>query len=401
MSNVSGFDVLLRFLHILVSKKKTVLLITLVPTLICVVAMVFTKSTYRAQAVIKPPVNQSSSPLDAALKGSGAEGLLGSFLGGSETGANDCMSILKSVLFAELVIKRFDLETLYEFKRNGTSRNKYYFADVVDQFEKKAKFETSEEDDISISMEDESPERAKEMVAFMIQTLDSLYTDIQRTATKRRLEYVDGRLTLAESEMKGTEDSLVAFQNRHNLLIPEAQVRMILENATQTEIQVENVKQDLALEAALRGTSSPRYHDLSVQKDLLQQSLQAHLRNHTDSNTLMLPARTLPTLANEYFRLQRAYTVKLSVYKYLVQQVETLKLEANKNIQVISILDPPWNNDKRVAPKKRIFVESVFIVFFLIGSLFAVLQTLWEKRKQENPETLALFLETKKNLFKF
>jgi len=121
----------------------------------------------------------------------------------------------------------------------------------------------------------------------------------------------------------------------------------------------------MALEAALRGKSSGHYKDLAVQKELLESALQRQLRSPEDSNTLILPARMLPALATEFFRLERAYDIKLGVYKYLVQQVEALKLEANNNVQVISVVDPPWSNDKRIAPKKRVMVEVTFFLSFI------------------------------------
>ncbi len=397
--STSAIDILLRFVHILSLKKRMILLITLLPTLVCLVLMIFAKNTYLAEALIKPPVSESSSPLESVLKESSG-GLLGALGSGTQTGENDCISILKSVQFEKLVVEKFDLETVYKFK-DKKKNDKYYLADVLKQFNRRFGSEVTDEDAIRISMQDESSERAKEMVSFIIHTLDSLYTDVQRTATRRRLEYIDQRLALSESEMKSAEDSLVSFQNKHNLIVPDVQVRLILEGATQTEMQIEKLKEEMAVEAALRGTSSAKYSDLAVQKSLLLQTLKDKLRSHADSNSLMLPAQTLPALANEYFRLERAYSIRLAVYKYLVQQVESLKLDANKNAQVISVLDPPWNNDKRIAPKKRIMVESVFILSFILASVFSVLQSRWKKHQEENPESRALVLDMKKNLFKF
>ncbi len=399
MPNISGFDILLRFLHVLVLRKKFIFFVALVPTVVCIFVVFLMDSTYKAASLIKPPTSDNSSSIEAALKGSSGigGGLLGSFLGGSETGEDDCMSILKSARFAKLIIDRFDLETLYKFRH----KKRFYLADVIKRFTHNAKFELTDEDEINIAMEDKSPERAKEMVAYMVYTLDSLYTNIQRTANQRKLNYIDDRLHLAESDMKTMEDSMVKFQIAHNLIVPESQVKLILENATQTEIEIETLQEEISLEAALRGTSSARYKDLSVQKELLQHTLRGQLRNPSDSNELFLPARTLPTLATQYFRLERAYEIKLAVYKFLVQQVEFLKLEANKNVQVISILDPPWINDKRVSPARRVWVEAVFILSFIFAGVLAVVLDVWERHQKENPETRNLVAEIKRNLFKF
>jgi capsule polysaccharide export protein KpsE/RkpR len=401
MRNAGAFDIVLQFVRILVLRKRFILAATFLMTLAGVVAVVLWPSTYRAFGIIKPPKSENGSSIESALKessgGGGLAGMLGTFISGSESGEDDCMTILGSASFGRLVIEKFDLVTVYKFGRGG---KKYFFADVLKQFQKKAEFEPTENGAIKISMEDKSPQRASEVVAFMIHALDSIYTSIQRTSTKQRLSYVDQRVGMTEADVKRFEDSLVDFQNRNNLFLPEIQVQAILESATKTELEIETVKEDMALEGAIRGTSGSRYQNLAVQKRLLQKVLQRKLQAPTDSNSLAMPVRMVPALATEYFRLERAYKVKLGLYKYLIQQAEALKLDADKNIQVITVLDSPWANDKRVAPKRRLVVETVFILAFLFSSLIAVLMAVWEKHRAEGSETHKLVMDIRKNLFK-
>ncbi|MEO7425077.1 MAG: GNVR domain-containing protein [Fibrobacteria bacterium] len=401
MRNASGVDVVLRFVRIIVAKKRFILLSTFFCTLIGVIAVMVYPSTYQAVGIIKPPKNEGGSPIESALKessgGGGLAGMLGSFISGAESGEDDCMTILNSASFAKLVIDRFDLLKEYKFGRGG---KKYYFADVLKQFFRNVEYEITDYNDIKVSVEDKSPDRAREMVAFMIHALDSIYTSVQRTSTKQRLQYVDQRVALTEADVKRFEDSLSAFQNKHNLFLPEVQVQAILENATKTELEMETVEESMALEAALRGKDGSRYQNLAVQKRLLQKTMNGKMRSPTDSNSLVMPIRNIPAMATEYFRLERGYKVKLGLYKYLIQQAEALKLDADKNIQVITVLDQPWTNDKRVSPKRRIVVEAVFILSLLFATVLAVLMSLWDRHKQEGSETHRLVQEIRKDLFK-
>ncbi len=400
--DTSVFGLLLRFATILLRRKRPILLFTGIVTLVTVAIVFIVDDTFKAKALIKPPKGEGSSSIDALLKesGGGMAGLLGSFMGGSEQGQNACMSVLNSVRFSKLVIDKFQLETVYKFKLPGKTK-KYYQADVIKELGKNAEFEITDEGAIEIAVKDKSAERAQAMVDYMIHVLDSIYTDIQHTESRARLTYIDHRLAMAESDMKRLEDSLEVFENRHNLYLPELQVQFILENATQTELQIEKMKEDMALEAALRGTTSSRYRDLGVEKNLMQKSLEQKLKSHsTDSNTLVLPAKMLPALAMEYFRLDRAYKVKLGRYKYLVQQVEALKLDADKNINVISVLDPAWTSDKRVSPKRRILVEAAFVVSLLLSCAAAVLLEMWEKYMLANPSSLKVVQEIRSRAFR-
>lgn len=401
MRNDSGLDVFLKFLRVLVRRKVFILGTTFCVTAIAAVIVFLYPSTYKSIGVIKPPRSENSSPLESALKesggGAGLAGMLGSFIGGAETGEDDCMEILGSSAFAKLVIEKFDLVKAYKFGKDGKH---YYFADVLKQFFRDAEFEVTEHGAIKLSMESESPERASEMVAYMIHILDSSYTAMQRTSTRQRLAYVDQRVNMAEADLKRFEDSLADFQNKHNLFLPEVQVQAILENATKTELEMESVKEEMALESALRGTNGSRYQNLAVQKRMLQKTLQERLRTPADSNSLVLPVKMMPALATEYFRLDRAYKVKLGLYKYLIQQVEALKLDADRNIHVITVLDPPWANEKRVSPKRRLVVEAAFILSLLFTSLIAVLLSLWERHRLEETGTYRLMRDIRANLIK-
>jgi capsule polysaccharide export protein KpsE/RkpR len=404
MSKTSGFQLTLDFFRLLLVRKKTILVLTLVPTFIAVIVVLMTKPTYRSEAMVNPPASLGGSPFSEAFKDAGgsAGGLLSSVLGGgmSSKGLNDCINILESIQFGRLIIQKFDLEKEYKFK-GPDGPKKYYFADVHKVLQKHIGYMVTEEDAIQLYAKHSSPETARDMVSFMIHLLDSLYIDMQRTETKHRLEYVDRRLEQAEKDMRSMEDSLIRFQGKHNLLEPEAQVRMILVNAAQTEMKIETLKEAMELEAALRGTSSSRYRDLKIEKDLLQNTLARQMRNDSDPNSLILPAKTLPALSTEYFRLERAYAIRLGVYKYLVQQVEGLKLNADRDVQVISVIDPPWVNDKRVAPKRRIIVEAVFFISLLLSSSLAIFLTLWSRHKEEHPESGRQFAEIRRSLLRW
>lgn len=385
----SGLDIFLRLVHVLVGRKRFIAGCTFLATAASVVAVLLWPSSYKSIGTIKPPRNESGSSIEAMLKdaGGGLGGLLGSVIGGVESGEDDCITLFGSNRFARLVIDRFDLETVYKLKGTG---KKYFPADVLKRFYKNAEAVVTDEGALQISFKDRSADRARDVVAFMILTLDSLYTDIQRKATIQKLSYVDLRVSMAEAELKRQEDSLAAFQIRHNLFLPELQVQSIVENAARTELEIEDVKEELAMEAALRGTSGSRYQNLLVRKRLLENILSRKIRSRADSNSLVLPVRQVPMLATEFFRLERAYRVKLGLYKYLIQQAEALKLDADKNIQVISVIDPPWANEKRVSPKRRIIVEAVFILSFLLSAAFAVFREFWTRSVREGEDTRRL-----------
>jgi len=401
MNGTSGIDIVLRLIQTILARKRLILYVTGASTLLAVLIVLLSDSVYKAEALVNPPQSDKSAPMGALqdLASGNMGGVFGSLLG-HESGLDDCKKILGSTRFSDLMINRFDLETRYKFKKPGKNK-KYFHSDVLKKFHKNFAFDDTEEGAIELSMKDTSAEDAREMVAYAIYALDSLYTYIQREALQRKLGYVDQRLAMAEADARTLEDSMVAFQKRNNIVSPEAQAKLVLQSAAETEVRKGILEEEMALEANMGGTSSPKYRDLRVQRQMVERTLRKQVDGQDDPTTLMPPTRTLPLLLVEYYRMERAYTIRLGVYKFLVQQAEMLRMDAEKNIQVISVLDPPWTNNKRVSPKRRVIVEATFILSFLISVGFVLLQAAWERQRKHNPETDRLVAQIKSSLKRF
>jgi capsule polysaccharide export protein KpsE/RkpR len=399
-ASLSGFSPLLKLLNILVLRKRFILGVTFLGTAVAALTVMILPSRYRSEALVKPPSAEApeQGQLKSMLEDAGPlSGMLGSFFGGA-TGENDCLNILGSVQFARLVINRFDLETRYKFKGKG---KKYRFANVLKAFNKNFSFAVTDEEAIRITFEDKDPVFATQVLDFTIHTLDSMYTDIQKKVTNQKLGYFDTRVALAEKEMSSLEDSLVKFQNHNNLYLPEVQVQATLESVVKMEAELELLDQQMQLEAALRGKDSPRFGSLRVQRNLLERDIRKKFRgNRGDTSSLAFPVHSMPALANQYFRLERAYKVKLAIYKFLIQQFEFLRLEAQKNMRVIAVLDPPWPNDKRVFPMRRLVVQMVFVLLAVLSALAALVHYAWISHVKRDPELADMARDVRKNLLR-
>jgi uncharacterized protein involved in exopolysaccharide biosynthesis len=384
----TGLDILLDFLHILVRKRNWVLGFTLACTVIAIITVLLLPPTYRVGALVKPPSSDNGNPMSSLLENAGPlSGMLGSFLS-NQSGSADCLSILGSSIFAQKVIDRFDLVKVYKFHKKKT----VYISDVMKAFRKKFSFELTDEDALLLTVEDKDVVRAKEMMTYMTQLLDSMYIDLQKRTVRQKLDYFNERVALAESDMTRLEDSLATFQKTYNLYLPEQQVKSMLEVTGKLEMQIEVLSQEMDLEAALRGRETAHYQKLGLQRQRMGKELKARFGGRTDSSSLSLPIRIVPALALEYYRLERAFTIKFTLFKFLIQQAEMLKLEQAKNIKAVSVIDPPFEDRKRVAPKRRVIVQVVFIASFIFAALIAVLWALWERHRRDGTATYGRFV---------
>src|SRR5690606_3848635 len=128
---------------------------------------------------------------------------------------------------------RFDLRREYKIIEDGKTK-KYYEADVWKKLRKNEGYDITAEKALRNWAKNKSPQKARDMVDYVIHVLDSLYTDLQLVENVGRMADAERRLGKAEREMKAIEDTLIAFQMKNNLLVPEAQVHLSVQNAAQT-----------------------------------------------------------------------------------------------------------------------------------------------------------------------
>ncbi len=399
MPKDSGINLALRIVGFLLKGKRAIFLFTALTTVFIFVLALFGHDSFNAVAIIKPPQGGNNSSLDGAFKeaSGGLGSLLGSLGSNSKSSENDCLNILGSSLFANLVIDRFDLEEVYELKGKVA---KYYTADVIKLFRNHVDFEVTENEAIKIIVEDQSAERAQQMTTFIIQALDSVYSAMGKKNVHQNLAFIETRFTLVQSEIKVLEDSLVAFQLTHNLFLPEIQVQTNMENVAQTELEMELVKENINLEAVLRGTSGSHYKELVAKKTILEKAMVKKLDGQSNPASLLHAIHHVPDLVTSYLRLDRKYKVRLGVYKYLVQQMETLKLANEKNINSITVIDPPWVNYKTVSLDLYKQVLITFILSLFFSSTGVISYFVWKDKISEESRTQFLVNEIRTNLFK-
>jgi capsule polysaccharide export protein KpsE/RkpR len=86
---------------------------------------------------------------------------------------------------------------------------------------------------------------------------------------------------------------------------------------------------------------------------------------------VLAPLSSLPALALEYVRLARDVQVLNTVYLFLVQQLETAKIQEAKDTPTVQILDAPTRPDIRTRPLRKPMVAVGGLIGLLVGVFLA------------------------------
>ena len=361
--SIGFIEVCLRLLNNNLKHFKLCLAIILLPTIVTFVLVMWViKPVYAATAVVTPPASSqtSLSGLSSMLGGaSGMSSLLG--LTGSDEDANAVWTIFNSWELHDQVIKEFNLAEHYEFDGD-------FHADLLKEFRKKFGVEVNKEDMFAVSMEDEDFRLAAKMVSFMLEKADSAFNAFKTAQARQSRIYFQSRLDSCENTLDSLLKEFVKFQVDNNFYDPNVQLESTIKYLGALQAKREEVSIEMAFEKADRGEKSKRYDELNKRYQGVNSALYGALKGRHE-NMGMVALKKSPELAAEYMRRETEIRVQEAMYKLLRQQSEQMRLEEAKMLTNLHVLEPPWENDKKIYPLRGVTLVFVFSVACILATI--------------------------------
>ena len=380
--SIGFIEICLRILNNDLKHFKLVLAFVLIPTIIVfVMVMWVVKPKYAASAIVTPPASTQtmSGAIGGLIGSSGMSSLLG--ISSDNEDANAVWTILNSWELHDMVIKRFDLARHYEFKGK-------FHADLLKEFRKNFGLELNKEEMFSIYYKDTDPKLAVQVIQFLLEKADSAFNAFKTKQARQSREYFQSRLDSCEHALDSLLKDFVNFQVTNNVYEPTVQLEATIKYLSELQAMREEVNMEMNFEKLDRGENSRRYQELSKRIKGMNSALGGTLKGK-HSNIGILELKKSPELYAEYLRREAEIRIQESMYKVLRQQSEQMRMEEAKMLTNLHVLEPPWENDKKISPKRGlILIFTVFFTFFLV-SLLCNLVEFMRSESRTNPRTAA------------
>ena len=361
--SVGFIEVCLRLLNNDLKHFKLCLAIVLIPTIVAFVLVMWViKPVYAATAVVTPPSSSQTSlnGLSSMLGGaSGMGALLG--LSNSDEDENAVWTIFNSWELHDQVIREFNLAEHYEFDGD-------FHADLLKEFRKNFEVEFNKEDMFAITIEDEDFRLAAKMVSFMLEKADSAFNAFKTAQARQSRIYFQSRLDSCEHALDSLVADFVKFQVDNNFYDPNVQLESTIKYLGALQAKREEVSIEMAFEKADRGEKSKRYDELTKRYQGVNSALHGALKGRHE-NMGMVALKKSPELAAEYMRRETEIRVQEAMYKLLRQQSEQMRMEEAKMLTNLHVLEPPWENDKKIYPLRGVTLVFVFSVACIIATI--------------------------------
>jgi tyrosine-protein kinase Etk/Wzc len=369
-------------LNTLIFNRKIILKITFFSTLFLFLILVFVYPiTYSSVVKILPPETNRNNSLNSLVNNTDFLSLLSI----SSSGGNSQLfaEILQSRTAAEYVIEKCNLMNYF-----GVKDTQLAAAKLMKQLE----VEVNKEGILSLSVDISTPFLSRfssindsirilspKVSNAFVDALDKINQEKLNSRAKRSREYVGRQLILTKNNLDSAEVALKRFQEKNKAISLPEQLTAAIQTAAK-------IKSDIIFTEIQIGTLGANLIDNSTTLEGLNRKLQELKRQYQQIeggeklNSDYMPSfNNVPELNLELARLYREVKIQNEVYLLLQKQFYSEKIQENKDVPTIEVLD------KAIPPLKAKNPRLVYHTFLgaVLIFLFACCIVLYSENKKK------------------
>lgn len=373
---------LIDYFYIIFKWRRLIVTNFLLVSITALIISILMPKWYPSTAVIMPPQSEFGNLNLASMVSKLPISGLGLPLGSSEVQA--FMAILKSRSIMETIINKHNLISVYKVKN---------IERALKALEDKVDITMGDEGQIILSVIDKVPERATAMANTYVNSLDSIYTQLQVQKARNNRVFIGDRLEQNNVLLKRSEEKLKGFQENYGVVdIPE-QTKAAISNAAEiqslvyaTEIELRTKQQYLGQDHIDVENARIKLRELKRKLTELKFGDPKDGKKSLNGNNLFIPLDDVPNLGLEYVRLLRDVEVENAIFEVLIKLYEQAKIEEAKDTPSIQILDQPKVPIYKAKPKRAIIVVVAALFSLIISCLYVFIKEYMNNLVQSNSE---------------
>jgi capsule polysaccharide export protein KpsE/RkpR len=350
-------------------------------------------SDYESTARLMPPEKPKGEGIAAMLATSGGEGgaanpALGSFLAdslGLKGSGALYVGVLKSTTVQDTLVDQFDLRKVYR-KRYRKDADKRLAENTDISEDRKSGI-------ISITVTDHSPQRAQQLAAAYVTTLNQLSAQLNTSEAHRERLFLEERLVAVKQDLATADKDLSEYSSKNLTLDVKEQGKAMVTGAATLEGELIATESQLSGLEQIYTPNNVRVRSLQARVDLLRKKL-SELRGNggglqspgsNQNNDTGISLSQLPVLGVTYYDLYRRAKIQETVFEVLTKQYELAKVEEAKELPVIKLLDDPQLPEQSSGPPRvRIILIGTLLAFCaVVGWIW--FEDRWECMEVDDP----------------
>ena len=374
-------------LNIILFNIRKILKVTILASLILfLILFLIYPITYNSPATILPPDNENQM------------GTLGSLLGGQDfsslltgdmSSANSqlYMEILKSRSAAEYVVNKFNLVDYY---------NKDNVYEAAEELTKHLNVGMSKEGIVKVSVsvstslipllfdnKDSVKEFSAKLSNAYVSALDSINREKLSSKAKKAREYIEVELVKTRASLDSVESALMNFQERNKTVSLPEQLSAAIDAAAKLKAEIVETEIQMGL---LKSNLREDSKELIAVRKKLDELKGQYTRMELGNQDYLLAFSEVPELGKQLATLLREVKIQNQVYTMLQQEYYKEKIQENKDLPTVEVLDKAIPPLKVSSPRVILSTITGGVFIFLLMSFIVILaerKTLLYKNKNK------------------
>lgn len=375
---------------ILVHRNKILKVTVLTSVFLFIILYFIYPVTFNSPTTVLPPENKSQmGSLGSLLGVSDLSGLLTGGL--SNANSQLYREILKSRSAAEYVVRKHNLIQYFDVKNED---------EAARELSDKLNIDINKEGILTVSVDVSSSliplifdniDSVKIFSAMLsnsyIEALDNINREKLTSKAKRARMYIEEQLHLTRSRLDSVETALMTFQEKNKAIALPEQVTAAIESAAKlkseiikTEIEIGLLRTNLSEDSKELQSLLKKQRQLQAQYDKLDSGSQDYL----------IAFREVPELGKEMATIWREVKIQNEVYMLLQQQYYKEKIQENRDLPTVEVLDIAIPPLRKSSPKVVMSTILGGIFSFLLMCLIVLISekrtTLYKQNKNKGEQ---------------
>lgn len=358
---------LITMLLVIAREKKTILRAAAAAALLSAVIALLLPGVYSARAVIMPPQEDQSGLNSVALNALAtlsSNGSMGAI--GLENPADMYIGMLKSRSVADALIRRFELQALYDADS---------LTDAREELDRRASISNGTYGLITVVYEDDDAQRAADIANAYVEELERLTRRIAVTEASQRRLFVEQQIRLTQDKLVQAENALKHTQEQTGVIDLDNQGKAIIEAVA--ELRAKAAAKEVQI-STMQSYATPRNPDfIRARQELAGLKAQIAKFEHDNlsgNGDIMVATGRMPEAGLEYLRKLREVKYQQAVYEMLAKQYESARVDEARNSVVIQVVDPAVALDEESGPRRSLIVVLATVMTLILASMWSVLR---------------------------
>jgi capsule polysaccharide export protein KpsE/RkpR len=354
---------------------------------------------YESSTRIMPPEQPNNSmAMLAALAGKGAAGgssgglagIAGSLFGAKNSGAL-FVALLRSGTISNHLVERFELQHVYRTR---------YRIDTAKRLARSTKItEDIKSGVINIVVTDKSPYRARDLAQGYLDELNNLVAKVNTSSAHRERLFIEQRLKTVQSELQRAQIELSDFSSKNTAIDLKEQTKAMVDAGAKLQGQLITEEAELDSMRQIYGNENVRVKAAMARTYLLQHELERDSgQSDSSAGNAQIDGshpypnlRQLPLLSVRWANLYRTVRIHETVFDLLSEEYETARIEEEKSIPTISVIDSPGIPERKSGPHRVLIVLAALLLSFIATGLSLIAMRSW-RSLDDNDDKKKLFI---------